>query len=143
MFIKQISVFLENKKGSVAKVLEDLSKCNIGLRVLSIADTTDFGILRIIADNNDNAKNILLEKGYLFQENDVIGVKLTDEPGGLSSVLKILSNNDVEVEYLYAFVIKSGESACVILRVDNKDKASQILTSNNINLISHEFIANL
>lgn len=136
MELYQVSVFVENKSGRLADITEVLSKNNINLRALSIADTTDFGILRLIVDNPKATELILAENGFTATLTKVIGVRVPDTPGGLSVVLRLLSDGNVGLEYMYAFIGKEDERASVILRVDNDEKAEQILSSNGIDLIS-------
>lgn len=136
MDLYQVSVFVENKSGRLADITEVLSKNNINLRALSIADTTDFGILRLIVDNPKATELILAENGFTATLTKVIGVRVPDTPGGLSVVLRLLSDGNVGLEYMYAFIGKEDERASVILRVDNEEKAEQILSSNGIELIS-------
>ena len=134
MTVKQFSVFLENKKGSLAEILQLLSAHNVELRALCIADTLDFGVLRFITSNNEATRAALKEDERIFSENDVIAALMTDEPGGLASVLQCLADHGVDVEYIYAFVVRSGESACVIVRANDNDKAQEILTQRGIRL---------
>lgn len=136
MELYQVSVFVENKSGRLADITEVLSKNNINLRALSIADTTDFGILRLIVDNPKATELILAENGFTATLTKVIGVRVPDTPGGLSVVLRLLSDGNIGLEYMYAFIGKEDERASVILRVDNDEKAEQILSSNGIDLIS-------
>ena len=136
MELYQVSVFVENKSGRLADITEVLSKNNINIRALSIADTTDFGILRLIVDAPKSTEAILSENGFTVTLTQVIGVRVPDTPGGLSVVLRLLSYNGISLEYMYAFIGRSDEKASVILRVDNDEKAAQILSSNGIELIS-------
>ena len=136
MTVKQFSVFLENKKGSLAELLQLLSRYKVELRALSIADTMDFGVLRFITSNNEATRKALKDDERIFSENEVIAALMTDEPGGLTSVLQYLSDRDVNVEYIYAFVVKSGESACVIIRANDNELAQQALTERGIRLLS-------
>ena len=136
MTVKQFSVFLENKKGSLAELLQLLSRYKVELRALSIADTMDFGVLRFITSNNEATRKALKDDERIFSENEVIAALMTDEPGGLASVLQYLSDRDVNVEYIYAFVVKSGESACVIIRANDNELAQQALTERGIRLLS-------
>ena len=136
MELYQVSVFVENKSGRFADITEVISKNNINIRALSIADTTDFGILRLIVDAPKSTEAILSENGFTVTLTQVIGVRVPDTPGGLSVVLRLLSDNGISLEYMYAFIGRSDEKASVILRVDNDEKAAQILSSNGIELIS-------
>ena len=136
MELYQVSVFVENKSGRLADITEVLSKNNINIRALSIADTADFGILRLIVDNPKSTELILAENGFTVTLTKVIGVRVPDTPGGLSFVLRLLSDGNIGLEYMYAFIGRSDERASVILRVDNEEKAEQILSANGIDLIS-------
>ncbi|MCX8069287.1 MAG: ACT domain-containing protein [Thermodesulfovibrionales bacterium] len=135
MKVKQISIFLENKKGHLLQVLDTLGKANINIRALSIADTSEFGILRIIVPDVESAKKALKKAGVAFNENDVFAVAVSDTPGGLAKALKILSDNDINVEYLHAFVTKSAEKAVVVLKTEDIDKSIKILKKANISII--------
>jgi hypothetical protein len=136
MKLKQISVFLENKKGRLWEALECLSKSGVNIRALSIADTSEFGILRLIVPDPDKAKKSLEKAHFTVRENDVIAVGVTDRPGGLSAVLKALNEADINVEYLYAFVAKSGEKAVVVLRTENITTGIKALQKAGIPVLS-------
>lgn len=138
MFIKQISAFVENRPGRIAEITEILAENDIDLRALSIADTADFGILRIIVDNPDEVAVILKENKVTVSLTDVIAIKLPDKPGALNYLLKLLSDNRISVEYLYAFVAPSENgSACVVIRADNPQAAAEILRINSYRGISN------
>ena len=111
MRVEQISIFLENKAGRLAEVSRVLSEAGVNIRALSLADTSDFGILRLIVDNNDRAKEVLKERGFTVGKTDVVAVEVEDRPGGLSRILDILSRQNINVEYMYAFVQHSGKDA--------------------------------
>ena len=138
MTIEQLSVFVENKPGKLVETLEILAKAGIDLRALSLADTADFGILRIIVDRPADALKALQDSGYLIRSNDVIPVSIGDKPGGLAKVLRILADAGVDVEYTYAFVAHASDKAYVILRVADNDVAIKILNENSIPLLSGE-----
>ncbi len=140
MFIKQISVFVENKFGRVAKIIELLSENNINISALSIADTTDFGILRLIVDKSDAAVDILKENGVIAKCTDVIAVAIDDQPGGLSTVLKIVSDAGVGIEYMYAFLGRRIGKALMVLKANNEDKALDVLKKNNVEIIVQDMI---
>lgn len=143
MKIKQISVFLENKKGRLYEALSVLAKAGVNIRALSIADTSDFGILRMIVNKPEEAKRALEEAGFTTKITNVIAVGVKDEPGGLAEVLKILYENDINVEYVYAFVEKSGEEALVVLRTNNLDKTIDLLQSRGVKLFDSKAVENL
>ena len=127
MEVKQISVFLENKKGRLWEAMDVLAKAKINIRALSIADTSDFGILRLIVPDPEKAKKVLAKSNFAVRENDVIAVEVPDRPGGLAGVLKILTDADINVEYMYAFVEKSGKKAVVVLRTDSISNGKKAL----------------
>ena len=138
MTIEQLSVFIENKPGKLVEALEAISAAGIDLRALSLADTTDFGILRVIVDKPKQALEILQKADYLVKSSEVIPVSVGDKPGGLSTVLRILANEGVDVEYTYAFVAHSHDRAYVILRVSDNDLAIKALKDNDIPMLIAE-----
>lgn len=138
MKLKQISVFLENRKGRLWKALSTLRDADINIRALSIADTSEFGILRMIVPDPDKAKKALEENTFVVKTNEVIGVVMSDEPGGLDGILEILNKADINVEYLYAFVQKKSDQAVVVLRTDDIDAGIKVLKAGGANLISPE-----
>ena len=127
MTVQQLTVFVENKQGSLSKITELLAAGKIDLRALSIADTQDFGILRLIVSDASRALEILRDNGILVQITEVLGVKLPDRPGALSEVLGILDRAGINVEYLYAFLSQATPDAYVVLRVADNDIAADIL----------------
>ena len=127
MAIKQLTVFIQNKKGTVVSVTDILSKSNINLRALSIAETQDFGILRLIVNDEKAAEAVLVENGYLIKVIDVVGVKIGDEPGKLTATLDVLDKADINVEYLYAFMTRTEKHAYVVLRVEDNAVAENAL----------------
>ena len=143
MEIKQISVFIENKEGRLKKAIDTLSKANINIRALSIADTTKFGILRLIVSDNEKAKNVLEENKFVVKENDVLVVEVPDKPNGLNSVLEILDDENINVEYLYAFVGKKTDEAIVVMKLENTEDGIKSLKAKNANLLSRTYIDNL
>ncbi len=138
MLVEQISIFLENKAGRLAEVTRALSESDISIRALSLADTSDFGILRIIVQDHEKAKNILKEKGFTTGRTTVVAVEVEDKPGGLHNILEILAENAINVEYMYNFVQKDTDNATMIFRFDKAEKAVEALTANNIAIISAE-----
>ena len=143
MAIKQLTVFVQNKKGTVASVTGILSENNINLRALSIAETQDFGILRMIVSDEATAEKVLLENGYLIKVIDVVGVKIGDEPGKLSEALAVLDKADINVEYLYAFMARTEKHAYVVLRVEDNALAEATLTEAGFKMISESDIKKL
>ncbi|HSB52474.1 MAG TPA: ACT domain-containing protein [Dissulfurispiraceae bacterium] len=138
MKVKQISVFLENKKGRLWEALDSLAKAKINIRALSIADTSEFGILRLIVPEPEKAKKALEKNGFTVGENDVIAVGVSDEPGGLARVLKVLTDADINVEYVYAFVEKSGQKAVVVLRTENIGAGVKALKGAKVPVLTPE-----
>jgi len=136
MTIKQLSVFVENRPGKLVEALETIANAKIDMRALSLADTSDFGILRTIVDKPDEALDVLTEAGFLVKSNEVLAVVIGDKPGGLVSVVRTLSNEGINIEYTYAFVAHSKDNAYVILRVDNNEAAVEILKKNGITLLT-------
>lgn len=136
MAIKQLTVFVENKKGTVASVTDVLSKNNINIRALSIAETQDLGILRLIVNDETKAETVLKESGYLIKVIDVVGVKIGDAPGKLSEALEILDKSDINVEYLYAFMARTEKHAYVVLRVEDNTTAESALSDAGFKLIT-------
>ena len=135
MIIKQISIFVENKKGRLAEITETLAKAGANIRALSIADTTDFGILRLIVDDADKAAAALKEAGITVSITNVIAVGIDDKPGAFSAPMRILADADIDVEYMYAFITRNSEKAYVILRVADNDAAAKALTEKGVELI--------
>ncbi len=143
MKVKQISVFLENKSGRLAQVTRVLGQAGINIRALSIADTADFGILRLIVNDPAAAYRTLKEAGYTVAVTDVVAVEVRDEPGGLAEVLKPLEENGVNIEYLYAFVQKSGDAAIVVIRAEKVDEAVEALAKSGVRILKEEEIYSL
>ncbi len=135
MKIKQISVFLENRAGRLAKVTQVLKEGNVNIRALSIADTSDFGILRMIVDHTDKAYEILKANDFTVSSTDVIAVAIEDKPGGLGKILAVLNNVGINLEYVYAFLGKSGQKAVMICRVERPDDAIKALQKANIQVL--------
>lgn len=143
MAIKQLTVFVQNKKGTVVSVTDVLSKNNINIRALSIAETEEFGILRLIVNEQDLAEKVLLENGYLIKTIDVIGVKIGDEPGKLTSALKVLDEANINIEYMYAFMARTEKHAYVVLRVEENEEAELTLINAGFKLINNADIKKL
>ncbi|MBQ6895452.1 MAG: hypothetical protein IJN40_08165 [Clostridia bacterium] len=138
MSVKQISVFIENKKGALAEVTGFIASHGINLYALSIADTQDFGILRLITDNPDNAREMLKNEGYTVTATSVLAVEIDDTPGSMAAILDVLNKADVVVEYTYAFIGKASNKAYMIFRVDNKEKANKALEDAKISTIDQK-----
>jgi hypothetical protein len=138
MKVEQISIFLENKPGALENVTRLLKDANINIRTLSLADTSDFGILRLIVNDVSKALKMLNDNGLRVSRTTVVAVEVPDRPGGLHSILEILAKNGINVEYLYAFVEKSGENAVIIFRFDSPDNAIDVLLKNGFIVLPGE-----
>lgn len=143
MAIKQLTVFVQNRKGTLVSVTDTLAVNNVNLRALSIAETEDLGILRLIVNDEKTAEKVLEEKGYLIKVIDVVGVKIGDEPGKLTEALKVLDKADINVEYLYAFMTRTEKHAYVVLRVEDNTKAENVLEEAGFHIISEADICKL
>lgn len=140
MLIKQLSVFVENKPGRLADITEVLAKAGIDIRAISVADTTDFGILRLIVNKPDEAKEVLSEAGVTVTLTSVLAIGIDDKPGEFAVALRLLSDNEITVEYIYAFISRENGRANVILRVDDEEKAIRVLNDGGIESIAPEKI---
>ncbi len=138
MIIKQISIFVENKKGRLAEITETIAKSGANIRALSIADTTDFGILRLIVDKADEAAAALKEGGITVSVTNVIAIGIDDTPGSFSVPMRILSDAGIDVEYMYAFITRKSEKAYVILRVADNDAAAKVLMEKGVELLDED-----
>lgn len=136
MAIKQLTVFIPNRKGTIVSVTDILAKNNVNIRALSIAETEDFGILRLIVNDEKATEKVLEEQGYLIKVVDVVGVKIGDEPGKLTAALDVLDKADINVEYLYAFMARTAKHAYVVLRVENNKDAEAALVNAGFKLIT-------
>ena len=143
MAIKQLTVFVQNKKGTVVEVTDILSKNNVNLRALSIAETQDFGILRLIVNDEITAEKVLAENGYIIKVIDVVGVKIGDAPGKLTAALSVLDSADINVEYMYAFMVRTEKHAYVVLRVEDNAIAEAALTNAGFKMITEADINKL
>lgn len=132
MFIKQLSIFIENKFGRLEAIIDCLSKNNLNLRALSLAESADYGVLRVIVDDAEKAKSALNEIGVISKLTDVIAVYLDDRAGGLASVLSILKNEQISTEYMYAFLGRREGKALMVLKADDEAKTAEVLAKNNI-----------
>ena len=143
MAIKQLTVFVQNRKGTLVSVTDTLANHNVNLRALSIAETEDLGILRLIVNDETTAEKALEEQGYLIKTIDVVGVKIGDEPGKLTAALRVLDEADINVEYLYAFMTRTEKHAYVVLRVEDNAKAEKILEGAGFHIITEADICKL
>ena len=138
MTIPQISVFLENKAGQLADITGILSQNQVNMRAINIAETTDYGVLRVIVDDAAKASSILLEQGFILTMTPVVGVAVPDTPGGLSKVLSVISSAEIDVEYMYSVFGQKDGQACMIFRVADSDGLSAVLERNEIRTIAGE-----
>ena len=143
MVVEQISIFVENKEGRIKKAIDTLAKADINIRALSIADTTKYGILRLIVSNNEKAIEALENDGFIVKENEVIVLAVPDEPNGLNSTLAIFDEKDINLEYLYAFVSSKSDEAIVAMRLENMDKAIEALENSNVKILEESDIKEL
>ena len=138
MKVEQISIFLENKPGALESVMRLLKDADINIRSLSLADTSDFGILRLIVNDANKALEVLNDNGLRVSRTSVVAVEVPDRPGGLHSILAVLAQHGINVEYLYAFIEKSGENAVIIFRFDSPDDAVDVLLKNGFTVLPGE-----
>ena len=138
MAINQLTVFVANEQGALCNITDTLAAANIDMRALSIADTKDFGILRLIVDGNDAAMKALEEKGYLVKITPVVGVKIGDAPGKLARALDVIDEAGINIEYLYAFLTRTERHAYVVIRVADNDAAEKALEAAGFHLITDE-----
>jgi hypothetical protein len=141
--VKQISVFIENRSGRLREVAAILGKNKINIRALSLADTSDYGILRLIVDKPHEALDVLKKANFTLSETDVIAVEVSDRPGGLANVLDVLGSAGINVEYMYAFVEKSSDNAVMIFRIEDIDKAVKVLKAGDVNILDHERVTRI
>lgn len=135
MQVEQISVFLENKTGRLSEVTGILAEAKVNIRALALADTSDFGVLRLIVDDNRRAISILKENGFTVGSTQVVAAQVKDVPGGLHYILETLRGSDINVEYMYAYVRHTGEDAVMIFRFDNVTAAIEVMQKNDISVI--------
>ncbi len=143
MSLKQLTVFVENKKGALASITATLAEHNVNIRALSIADTQDFGILRLIVNDNDTAVKTLKDEGYVLKITEVVGVKIGDAPGKLSKALEVLDSENINMEYLYAFMSRTEKHAYVVLRVADNAHAESALENAGFHLITDADVCKL
>jgi hypothetical protein len=143
MSVRQISIFLENKKGRLAEVTKLLAARGINIRALSLADTADFGVLRIIVNDPDACLAALKASGIIAQVTEVLAVEMEDKPGGLERVLAVLDTAGLNVEYMYAYVEKTKDNAIVICKIDDRERAARVLVENGIGTVSADVLKGL
>ena len=135
--IKQISIFAENKAGRLEKITGKLKSANINIRAFTIAEAGDFGVMRMVVDKPEQAHNVLHDAGFTVSETDVLGIEMSDSPGGLHEISTVLGSNAINVDYAYAFAMAT-QKALLIIRVDNINNAIEVLENSDIRLISME-----
>ena len=143
MVVKQISIFVENKEGRIKKAIDTLAKQNINIRALSIADTTKYGILRLIVSDNEKAIEALENDNFIVKENEVIILAVPDKPNGLNSTLAVFDEKGINLESLYAFVSSKTDEAIVVMRLENMEKAIEALNESNVKILDVDDIKDL
>ncbi len=143
MQVEQISVFLENKSGRLSEVTAILAEAEVNIRALALADTSDFGVLRLIVDDTEKARQTLKNNGFTVGKTDVVAVEVTDRPGGLHGILTMLHDAKLNVEYMYAFVRSSGDNAVIIFRIEQEQEAIRLLESKGVNVIDGQRLYSL
>ncbi len=143
MKINQISVFLENRKGRLYDVTDILGKNKIDIRALTVAESQDFGVLRMVVDKPQEALNLLKANGFVANFTEIVALEVEDKPGGLSKILGILTKNNINVEYMYGFVEKFSKKALMVFRFENTDKALDVLTKHKIKILKKDNIVKL
>ena len=141
MLISQISVFLENRKGRLYEVCSVLGKAAVNIKALTIAESNDFGILRIVTDKTDDALKVLKASGFTADVTEIVAVEVDDDPGGLAKILKVIDDNDINLEYMYGFVEKHTDKALMVFRFEDPKKAVEVLSTNKINTVKLKDIA--
>lgn len=135
MLVKQISIFIPNEKGSLAKLTSILVKNHIDIRAISVFDTTEFGILRLVVDNPEETVSILTKEGIVAKISDVLAVEPEDKPGSLDEIFQLLSDNDINIDYIYSYVMRMRELPYIVLKTDHMEKAIKILSERGIKVI--------
>ena len=143
MAIKQLSVFVENKEGKLREITDILAKAGIDIRALSIADTSEFGILRLIVRDPQKAKALLEKNGFVATINDVVGVEINDRPGGLAEIVRLFAERDINMEYMYAFLTRTENKAYLVVRVDDASEVENLLESEKIRILTTADIDNM
>lgn len=133
--IKQLSVFVENRTGSLHKVTNALTEGGINIRAIASFDTPDFAILRLVVDNVQAAKTYLTSKGFVVRTHEVMGVELEDKPGNLNTMLGILADNEISLNYIYSFIIRDGKAPVMVFATDDYDKAGQVLMRESVKIV--------
>lgn len=135
MLVKQISIFIPNRKGTLARLTSTLRENGIDIRAISVFDTTEFGILRLVVDDADKTLDILKKEGFVAKVSDVIAVEPEDKPGSLDEIFHILAENDINIEYIYSYVMRKHELPYIVLKTSDMERAVTILKDNGIKVI--------
>jgi hypothetical protein len=143
MCTKQVSVLLENRRGRLAEVTKLLSDEGINIRALSLADMSDLGVLRLIVNDRERCLRVLKASGFAVQETDVVAVEMEDKPGGLHRIIRVLDENDVNIEYMYTCLEKNSQNAIVVLRIDDSARAVEAMRNNGFSILPETVIQNL
>ena len=143
MKVEQISIFIENKSGRLAEVARVLGEKNVNIRALSLADTSDFGILRLLVDNTNVAFDALKGSGFTVNKTEVVAVEVPDQPGGLCTILQVLDDAEINVEYMYAFAERHADNAVIIYRFDETDEAIKVLQERGVSILGGEQLYSL
>lgn len=136
MSIKQVSVFVENRQGALCGITDALAENGIDMKALTLADTADFGIMRMIVTDTEKAKEVIADKGYLVKVNEVVAVEMENKPGALAEVIAVLGEAGMDIEYLYAFIAVCGKNARVVIRVNDNEKAEALLAAKGITVVN-------
>jgi hypothetical protein len=136
MRVEQISVFLENKAGRLAEVTSILSEAGVNIRALSVADTSEFGVLRLIVDDNAKAEKVLKDSGFSVGKTHVVAIEVEDKPGGLHNILELLTRENINVEYMYSLVAQRNGNAVLVFRFDHTDEAIELLGKKGIPVVN-------
>ncbi|MBD3239588.1 MAG: ACT domain-containing protein [Chitinivibrionales bacterium] len=143
MKVTQISLFLENRKGRLAEVCSLLGETGVNIRALTIAETDEFGVLRMVVDNPDKALQTLRANNFVASVTDIVAIEVGDRPGGLAAVLKTLNENDLNIEYMYGFVEKKSDNALMVFRFDEPDRAIEVLQGAGLSVVGKSDIESL
>lgn len=143
MKVKQLSIFIENQTGRLYKALDILAQENINIRALSLADTSEFGILRLVVNSPEKGMEILEKNNFIVKLTDIVAVELDDTPGGLTKILKILKEGNIDLEYLYAFTHDKTSQAILLLHTKDLDEMIKVLESNDVKLVPEDVVYNL
>ena len=143
MSIKQLSVFAENKPGAIVEITDALASRSIDIRAMSVADTQNFGVLRLIVSDVDASRDALREIECIVSVTDVVCVEMSGRPGSLAGIIKLLAKNDINIEYMYAFVAVSREHAYTVFRVSNNERTEQLLNDAGVKVVNDEMIKGL